>query len=211
MNTDISPILKRIRTENKLSQKDFSAKVGMKPTAYSMVESGKNRPSFDLLLKIIDVFKIDANTFFSDFIINEDLSINNDDLNRKVNDDLNRNSRPVIDSEDSLIDNVPKAEINQTLLNSVNNNLFYLEFHLLDILLNLKLLKEKIHGENFDRKEYDASQKKISNLCAISKSALKSGFVSNKGLISTLNATDDVIKEFLGKIRDLSKDIYLNS
>jgi transcriptional regulator with XRE-family HTH domain len=57
-------ILKTIRNETGLSQKDFANKIGMKPAAYNMIESGKNQPSYSLLTTIISVFKIDGNRLF---------------------------------------------------------------------------------------------------------------------------------------------------
>jgi len=74
-------VLRGIRNDTGLSQKDFAAKIGMKPVAYNMVESGKNQPSYILLNTIISVFKIDANRFFDKSIIN-DTSRNSE--NKKV-------------------------------------------------------------------------------------------------------------------------------
>lgn len=56
--------LKSIRNELGLSQKDFAAKIGMKPSAYNMIESGKNQPSFALLNTVVKLFKVDANRLF---------------------------------------------------------------------------------------------------------------------------------------------------
>jgi len=61
---EFSEILKRIRNEIGLSQKDFAARIEMKPAAYNMIESGKNQPSYSALQKIVSVFKLDANRLF---------------------------------------------------------------------------------------------------------------------------------------------------
>jgi transcriptional regulator with XRE-family HTH domain len=59
-------VLRGIRNEFGLSQKDFAAQIGMKPVAYNMVESGKNQPSYALLSTIVKVFKVDANRLFKE-------------------------------------------------------------------------------------------------------------------------------------------------
>jgi len=63
--SEFKDIIKAIRNETGLSQKDFSTRVGMKPAAYNMIESGKNQPSYLLLHTIVSIFNLDANKLFS--------------------------------------------------------------------------------------------------------------------------------------------------
>jgi len=72
---EFSRILRGIRIDTGLSQKDFANKLGMKPVAYNMVESGKNQPSYTLLTNLVEVFSVDANRLFN---------INDSTLNEKV-------------------------------------------------------------------------------------------------------------------------------
>jgi len=57
-------ILRAIRIETGLNQKEFAAKIEMKPVAYNMIESGKNQPSFALLNNLVKVFNVDPSRLF---------------------------------------------------------------------------------------------------------------------------------------------------
>ena len=46
--------LQKFRIETGLSQKDFAASVGMKPTTYNGYEKGRHLPSFDVLMMFAD-------------------------------------------------------------------------------------------------------------------------------------------------------------
>ncbi|HTK20414.1 MAG TPA: helix-turn-helix transcriptional regulator [Mucilaginibacter sp.] len=70
--------LRNIRAETGLSQKDFASKLGMKPVAYNMIESGKNQPSFTLLTNLVKTFNVDANRLFNiEFDENESGNLSN--------------------------------------------------------------------------------------------------------------------------------------
>jgi len=70
MKNDIPTKLKGLRKHIGHTQGDFAEKIGLKQSTYSMIESGKNNLSIDILNDIISVFNIDANYFFSDIDIN---------------------------------------------------------------------------------------------------------------------------------------------
>ena len=71
---EVSNILRGIRNEIGLSQKDFASRIGMKPVADNMVESGKNQLAYILLTNIITAFKVDPNRLFR--VTNDDGSLN---------------------------------------------------------------------------------------------------------------------------------------
>lgn len=87
---EFTEALKQLRKEMGLSQKGFATIIGMKPSAYNMIESGKNQPSYSLLSTITSVFNLDANRFFNKSTSGE-LFINNvfsDDTVNSNDDDI---------------------------------------------------------------------------------------------------------------------------
>jgi transcriptional regulator with XRE-family HTH domain len=101
--------------------------------------------------------------------------------------------------------------IRQSLSVLANSNLLYLEFHLTDILLNLKLLRESVTGKSFNRTDYEKTQENIAVIIKDLKSQLKSDKVSNKSLLESLVGFDEAIRYCLDEIRELSKEVYLNT
>jgi transcriptional regulator with XRE-family HTH domain len=188
---EVCAVLRKVRGDTGLSQKDFAAKIGMKPVAYNMVESGKNQPTFELLLRIVEKFNVEPKIFFP-----------NDGLDKPNKDDF---------KEGGVLNDITIEEINTALLKTSQATLMLLEFHLLDIELNLSLLNEKLYKKKFDRKKYDNDVQTVKNVVNVLKAGLSSGLASNAALIHFLQNNDELIRKFLDKIRDLSKELYLNS
>jgi transcriptional regulator with XRE-family HTH domain len=63
--SEFCEVLKAIRAESGLSQKDFASKIGMKPAAYNMIESGKNQPSYSLIRAVVSAFNLNPNRLFN--------------------------------------------------------------------------------------------------------------------------------------------------
>ncbi len=84
----ISNTIKAIRADSRLSQMQFAKKIGMKQSAYSMLESGTNKPTLDVIRKIITEFKVSPAVFFSDEIeiIKDNIHIVNNDYSSIEND-----------------------------------------------------------------------------------------------------------------------------
>ena len=51
-------MLRRLRERTGLNQKDFAASVGMKQTTYNGYETGKHRPSHDVLIAIANKYSV---------------------------------------------------------------------------------------------------------------------------------------------------------
>jgi len=54
------PVLRRLRHERKLTQDQLSEMVGVASPYISMLESGRNYPSFEILFKLADALEIEA-------------------------------------------------------------------------------------------------------------------------------------------------------
>lgn len=59
MNSTINDRIKEVRVFEKLSQRDFGARIGISDAAVSKIESGSNNPSDRTLLLICEKFNID--------------------------------------------------------------------------------------------------------------------------------------------------------
>lgn len=91
MKNNIGDKLKKLRTHLELTQGDFATEIGMKQSAYSMIENGKNKLGIDALETIIDRFKIDANYFFRNIDINDNRNdIVDDNIMIENNDNIIR-------------------------------------------------------------------------------------------------------------------------
>lgn len=53
--------LKKVRAHLKISQKDFAAYLGVAASYLSEIESGKTRPGYNFLIKLVEVFKVSSN------------------------------------------------------------------------------------------------------------------------------------------------------
>lgn len=92
---DIIEALKEVRKSQGLTQKDFADLIGLKQSAYAMIETGRNKPSLELLFKIVEVFKVDANLFFPHSGVTNIITKTrrfNDNVNDKSNDDLEQHN-----------------------------------------------------------------------------------------------------------------------
>jgi hypothetical protein len=132
-------------------------------------------------------------------------------LKSVTNDYLNSKKRGETDGGLEFGSDLTTEELRQNLTKLIQSNLLYLEFHLSDILLNLKFLSEKITGKTFDRSEYDERTKSIKSMVNLLKDTANSSYPSNKGLFNFLLNSDEAIRVMLDGIREQSKDLLLNS
>lgn len=56
---EFSQILKRLRTENGMTQKELADKLGIAKSAISMYECGTRRPNFEIAEALTDYFHVD--------------------------------------------------------------------------------------------------------------------------------------------------------
>ena len=211
----VTDVLRSIRIVEKLTQKEFAERLGLKQSTYTMIESGKNNASIDLLRTISKVFNVNPSIFFSstnDSIIDDINNTNNDYLNHDKKGYLNLG---ILDKSEgvtlALIDDIGAVELNNALIKLVNSQFLYLEFHLSDVLLNLKLLQENLTKRSFDRDEYKESQKRIAEIVKDLKTTMKTDLLSNKSLIEGLLQFDEGIRFYLDNIRDISKELHLHN
>jgi len=208
-------ITKLIQAEN-LTANAFASKLGVKATIIYNIQKGRNKPGFDLMTKILSTFNVDANWLLFGTVIDGTQVTTNDEVyyNKSVNlnldNDVNLNQNTA-EKWDNLLDDMSPEEMNKGLVKLAKSTLLYLEFHLIDIDLNLKLLKEKNTAETFDRKEYDVSTKTLNATCKLLTTIINSGLSSNSALIGLLLSNDDLIRSLLDNIRQTSKDLYLHS
>lgn len=74
----IKTIVEDILSEYKINSSQFSERVGINRSALSHLINGRNKPSFDLIQKILSAFPgLNANIFFSQDLDNIDSSQNN--------------------------------------------------------------------------------------------------------------------------------------
>lgn len=153
-----------------------------------MIESGRNKPTFEMIAAICKAFNISADYFLSDV-----------DPDKKSTIHVNLGA-----------ENVNDIDIENYLTKLANLNLLYLEFYLSDIYINLKQVQQNITKVSFDRKEYEdryqATKAQVKEL----KDLLKTERLTKKELVNGLLRFDEGIGFYLDAIRDLSKDILLD-
>lgn len=76
MKFNIGEKIKELRNSKLMSANKLSKEIGVSQSAISLLENGKNKPSFELLEKICDYFEISLSDFFAE----ESESKNNTDL-----------------------------------------------------------------------------------------------------------------------------------
>ena len=180
--------LKRLRAFLNLTQDEFADKINTKRNSISMIESGRNKPTFEMIAAICKAFNISADYFLSDV-----------DPDKKSTIHVNLGA-----------ENVNDIDIENYLTKLANLNLLYLEFYLSDIYINLKQVQQNITKVSFDRKEYEdryqATKAQVKEL----KDLLKTERLTKKELVNGLLRFDEGIGFYLDAIRDLSKDILLD-
>ncbi|MBD1385723.1 helix-turn-helix transcriptional regulator [Mucilaginibacter rigui] len=222
--------LKKLRLLAGLTQEELASKLSIKRNNISMIESGRNNPTFDFITSVCGLFNVTADYFLTNddpatydtvlFVINgiknnAENVINND----KIGDYLNSNTDDNLNSKKHTkkTENSKKGaslnldELNQGLTKVIQSNLLYLEFHLSDILLNLKFLNEKITGKKFDREDFEERAKSIKNMVVLLRDVLSSGHPTSKVLFNSLLNSEEAIRIMLDGIREQSKDLLLNS
>lgn len=203
--------LKKLRLYFNMTQLEFAEAVSVKRNNISMIESGRNKPTFDLISDICGVFNLTADYFLSDDNPEsfEEYFAN---INTKRKDILNvtTDKKAILNSSKEGVD-VSANDLNNMLTQLANSSLLYLEFHLSDILLNLKLLQESLTKHSFDRKEFEKSHNTIMLIAKKMKADLKNKEISTKDLINGLLTLDEGIRVYLDSIRDLSKELYLHN
>lgn len=92
-----------LRTVKKLSQRDLAKQLNISYQQFQKYESGANRMSVATLIKILIIFKIDINYFFSKSFLDEE-----------INDELKELTNKTVSSSRDL----NNSELSQILLNS---------------------------------------------------------------------------------------------
>lgn len=87
MDTErIGKLIKQIRKDNHLTQKDLALKYNITYQAVSKWENGKNIPDISLLKQICDDFNIDINSFLTgDYVLNTNASSKNTQIKNNFN------------------------------------------------------------------------------------------------------------------------------
>lgn len=62
----VDQIIKRLRKENKLTQKELAEKLDLAPTAVSAWERGANKPMMDKLSMMAELFNVPISTFYEE-------------------------------------------------------------------------------------------------------------------------------------------------
>lgn len=60
----VGDVLRNIRNENKLTQREMAEIIDVSHIHYSKIEQGERKLQIDLMIKIISIFRVDANLFF---------------------------------------------------------------------------------------------------------------------------------------------------
>lgn len=60
----VGDVLRDIRKDNNLTQRDMAEKLNISQIHYSKIEQGERKLQIDMMIKIIDAFDVDANLFF---------------------------------------------------------------------------------------------------------------------------------------------------
>lgn len=70
--------LKELRNSKKLTNKDMAEKLGISKPFYCQIENGSRRLSYDMAVRIAEVFnKKPDKLFYNDYIVNRDKNKNN--------------------------------------------------------------------------------------------------------------------------------------
>lgn len=85
----IGDSLKELRRHQKLTQYDMAEKLDISYTHYAQLEQGKHKMSIDLLLKLMSVLSVDANTILG-FV--EEEAINEQAKRKKVVEAINEDA-----------------------------------------------------------------------------------------------------------------------
>ena len=64
----IGKILKQLRLDNHYTQKELSKKVGVTTRYISDIEQDRSRASYDILIKLCNVYKVTLDEIFSDYL-----------------------------------------------------------------------------------------------------------------------------------------------
>lgn len=188
----------------KLTPNSFAASLGIKGTVIYNIQKGRNKPSFDLILKIVEVFDVNANWLISgagSIILNDASAVHQ--INTNV---------VHLNSENDITNDYISTSQNK-LNELLKSNFEYIDHQLNDILFHLKLLREKLNGVKFNKKEYQASQTRIKNITNVLKAVVadKNGGVSIEVLVNNLHQTDVAIKIYLDEIREVSRELYMHN
>jgi transcriptional regulator with XRE-family HTH domain len=195
--TNTNEVLKTVRKFLGLTQKQFADKLGLKQSAYSMIESGTNKPSIDLIKSIAKQFKIDPKVFLEDYeenTINDILNTNN--VNPNVNGNVNSD---VINDENSG----SGIEIsNNELDEMIKYKLWYMDFYLIGMLYHTGRYQEKAGKGKFDEKIFDRENAYIKQYAGNTLENIPPAYeqMNAKEKVKLLRELDEVTKIMLDKI-----------
>lgn len=115
--------IKKIRSENNLSQKEFAKKVGISISSVQKYEYGDVKPSSEVIYKILKAFNISENIFLSDTEMSEEEKTffkMDTELFEAIDESFKENKRNldlIFDNLDYEIDYSQKAVANMLIYN----------------------------------------------------------------------------------------------
>lgn len=115
--------IKKIRSENNLSQKEFAKKVGISISSVQKYEYGDVKPSSEVIYKILKTFDISENIFLSDTEMSEEEKIffkMDTEVFEAIDESFKENKRNlelIFDNLDYEIDYSQKAVANMLIYN----------------------------------------------------------------------------------------------
>lgn len=104
----INEKIKRIRTDLKMTQEDFSYKIGISRSTLAQIETGKSNPTFEAISSICSIFKVDAN-----YLYTETENVGNNvlyNVNLNVDSSVNLNSEIDKNSNDNGVSKGNKVD-----------------------------------------------------------------------------------------------------
>lgn len=103
--------IKRIRENNKISQRELARKIGMSGQMISKIERGESAPSLETLDKIATALNVTKNDLLGDSEKERTKSI----LQTKEGEEIKKNSRKYIDERDNFLTEFIRNEYKNSL------------------------------------------------------------------------------------------------
>lgn len=106
-------IIKKLRSENKMSQNDIAARLSISRQAYSLYENGKREPSIDTIQQLAEIFNVSTDYLLGNSDKKEKPLVNEDKVLEEYLDELK--NRPEMRMVFSLMKGATKEDVEKAV------------------------------------------------------------------------------------------------
>ena len=191
---DISKVLLSIRRGTGLTQSGFAARIGLKQNTYSMIESGRNKPTIETLYSIINEFEVDANILFDKY------------KHHLISDNLPVNPVPVDANSDQSY-SITGVELDEI----IKYKLQYMDFYLLGISYHVRAIQESTMNIKFDKNQFGVEEKYIKNLMGNIIEGTNPEYVnySVRQKLNLIKELDEATRQYLDNIWSITSKVLI--